>query len=104
MNGAVNFGQVSPFVPSSPVDVDAFNIGNAPLTIMPAPTFSGTNAAEFATVNPIAEWMRSDGRYAGRGGLVLHHRCDFDGGGFDASYAHRHHDGDLQRVQRTDGD
>ena len=53
VNGAVNFGQVSPFVPSSPVDVDAFNIGNAPLTIMPTPTFGGVNAAEFATVNPI---------------------------------------------------
>ena len=53
VNASVNFGQVSPFVPSSPTDVDVFNIGNAPLAIMPNPTFSGPNGAEFNTVNPI---------------------------------------------------
>ncbi len=49
LNATVDFGQVSPFVPSNPVDVDTFNIGNAPLTITSAPTFSGTNGAEFGT-------------------------------------------------------
>ncbi|MEO7043292.1 MAG: Ig-like domain repeat protein [Gemmatimonadaceae bacterium] len=49
LNGAVDFGQVSPFVPSNPVDVTVFNIGNASLSISPDPTFSGTNASEFAT-------------------------------------------------------
>jgi hypothetical protein len=53
LGGSIDFGQVSPFVPSNPTDVDAFNIGNAPLTISPAPTFSGTDGAEFATVDPI---------------------------------------------------
>jgi len=48
LNASVNFGQVSPFVPSNPVDVDVFNIGNLPLTLMPDPTFSGTNASEFS--------------------------------------------------------
>jgi sugar lactone lactonase YvrE len=51
LGAAVNFGQVSPFVPSNPVDVDVFNIGNAPLTVMPSPTFSGTNGSEFAVTN-----------------------------------------------------
>jgi hypothetical protein len=49
LSASVDFGQVSPFVPSNPVDVDTFNIGNAPLTITAAPTFGGTNAAEFGT-------------------------------------------------------
>ena len=49
LNANVNVGQVSPFVPSNPTDVDVFNIGNLPLTIKPDPTFSGTNGAEFST-------------------------------------------------------
>lgn len=49
LTATVNVGQVSPFVPSNPVDVDVFNIGNAPLTIMPDPTFSGTNGVDFST-------------------------------------------------------
>jgi Bacterial Ig-like domain (group 3) len=49
VNAAVNFGQVSPFVPSNPVDVNVFNIGNLPLSIKPDPTFSGAMAAEFST-------------------------------------------------------
>jgi hypothetical protein len=53
LNASVNFGQVSPFVPSSPTDVNVFNIGNAPLAISPSPTFGGVNAVEFATANPI---------------------------------------------------
>ena len=53
LNGALDFGQVSPFVPSNPVDVTVFNIGNAPLNISPDPTFSGTNATEFTTVAPV---------------------------------------------------
>lgn len=48
LNAAVDFGQVSPFVPSNPTDVDVFNIGNLPLVLMPDPTFSGTDAAEFS--------------------------------------------------------
>jgi hypothetical protein len=52
LNASVNLGQVSPFVPSNPIDVDAFNIGNLPLSISPAPTFSGTNGAEFSTTPP----------------------------------------------------
>ncbi|MGI4829988.1 MAG: Ig-like domain repeat protein [Janthinobacterium lividum] len=48
LNASVDFGQVSPFVPSNPVDVDVFNIGNLPLTIMPDPTFSGIDGAEFS--------------------------------------------------------
>ena len=53
LNASVNFGQVSPFVPSSPTDVDTFNIGNLPLTISTNPTFSGTNGTDFQTANPI---------------------------------------------------
>ncbi len=52
LNAAVDFGQVSPFVPSNPVDVNVVNIGNAPLTISPDPTFSGADAAEFTTTPP----------------------------------------------------
>ncbi|MDQ2740182.1 MAG: Ig-like domain repeat protein, partial [Actinomycetota bacterium] len=48
LNASVNFGQISPFVPSNPVDVDVFNIGNLPLSLSAAPTFSGANAAEFS--------------------------------------------------------
>jgi hypothetical protein len=48
LNASINFGQVSPFVPSNPVDVDVFNIGNLPLTLMSDPTFSGTNGTEFS--------------------------------------------------------
>ena len=40
LNASVDFGQVGPFAPSNPVDVDVFNIGNLPLTIMPDPTFT----------------------------------------------------------------
>ena len=53
LNAAINFGQVSPFVPSSPTDVDTFNIGNLPLTITAAPTFSGPQGTDFQTTNPI---------------------------------------------------
>jgi len=49
LNAAVDFGQVGVLSPSNPVDVDVFNIGNAPLTIMPDPTFSGADAADFST-------------------------------------------------------
>jgi hypothetical protein len=48
LNASVDFGQVGVLSPSNPVDVDVFNIGNAPLTIMPDPTFSGTDAADFS--------------------------------------------------------
>jgi sugar lactone lactonase YvrE len=48
LNASVDFGQVGPFAPSNPVDVDVFNIGNLPLTIMPDPTFTGTDAADFS--------------------------------------------------------
>ena len=48
LDASVDFGQVSPFVPSNPVDVDVFNIGNLPLTLMPDPTFSGTDGVEFS--------------------------------------------------------
>jgi hypothetical protein len=49
LNATVDFGQVSPFVPSNPFDVNVFNIGNLPLSIKPDPTFSGPMAAEFST-------------------------------------------------------
>jgi hypothetical protein len=49
LDASVDFGQVSPFVPSNPASVNVFNIGNAPLTLMPDPTFTGTNASEFTT-------------------------------------------------------
>ena len=49
LNASLGFGQVSPFVPSNPFDVDVFNIGNLPLTIQPDPTFSGPMGAEFTT-------------------------------------------------------
>ena len=49
LNATTDLGQVSPFVPSNPVDIDVFNIGNAPLTVTPDPTFSGTNGADFST-------------------------------------------------------
>ncbi len=52
LNATVDLGQVSPFVPSNPVDVNVYNIGNLPLTIMPDPTFSGTNGADFSTTLP----------------------------------------------------
>lgn len=48
LSAALDFGQVSPFVPSNPIDVNVFNIGNLPLTITPDPTFSGTNGVEFS--------------------------------------------------------
>jgi hypothetical protein len=53
LNASVDLGEVSPFVPSNPVDVDAFNIGNLPLFVMPDPTFAGTNAAEFSVMPAI---------------------------------------------------
>jgi Bacterial Ig-like domain (group 3) len=49
LGAALNFGQVSPFVPSNPFDVDVFNIGNLPLSIKPDPTFTGAMGAEFST-------------------------------------------------------
>jgi Bacterial Ig-like domain (group 3) len=48
LDATVDFGQVSPFVPSNPVDVNVFNIGNLPLAVTPDPTFSGTDGAEFS--------------------------------------------------------
>ncbi len=48
LDASVDFGQVSPFVPSNPVDVNVFNIGNLPLAIMPDPTFSGADGVEFS--------------------------------------------------------
>jgi hypothetical protein len=49
LNAAVDFGQVGVLSPSNPVDVNVFNIGNAPLTLSPDPTFSGADAADFST-------------------------------------------------------
>jgi hypothetical protein len=49
LNASVSLGIVSPFVPSNPVDVSVFNIGNLPLKVLPAPTFSGAMAVEFST-------------------------------------------------------
>jgi hypothetical protein len=54
LDASVHLGQVSEYVPSNPVDVDVFNIGNLPLALMPDPTFSGTNAADFS-VTPATE-------------------------------------------------
>ncbi len=49
LNGAlVNFGIVSQQTPSNPVDVNVYNIGNAPLSVTADPTFSGANAADYA--------------------------------------------------------
>ena len=48
LGASVDFGQVSPFVPSNPVDVSVFDIGNAPLTFTAAPTFGGTDGADFS--------------------------------------------------------
>ncbi len=57
LNGAlVNFGLVSQQTPSNPVDVNVYNIGNAPLSLTAAPTFAGANAADYAVqqdgINP----------------------------------------------------
>src|SRR5665213_2290146 len=49
LNGAlVNFGLVSQDTQSNPVDVNVYNIGNAPLAFTGAPTFSGANAADYS--------------------------------------------------------
>lgn len=49
LNGALaNFGIVSQQTSSNPVDVNVYNIGNAPLSVTASPTFSGTNATDYA--------------------------------------------------------
>ncbi len=49
-NANVNFGIVDTGTTSDPVDINVFNIGNAPLSFSSttAPVFSGTNAADYA--------------------------------------------------------
>jgi Bacterial Ig-like domain (group 3) len=49
LNGAlVNFGLVSQDTQSNPVDVNVYNIGNAPLAFTGAPTFSGANGTDYS--------------------------------------------------------
>jgi hypothetical protein len=49
LNGAfVNFGIVSQQTQSNPVDVNVYNIGNAPLALTAAPTFGGANATDYS--------------------------------------------------------
>jgi sugar lactone lactonase YvrE len=49
LNGALaNFGLVSQQTQSNPVDVNVYNIGNAPLAFTGAPTFSGANATDYS--------------------------------------------------------
>ncbi len=49
LSGAfVNFGIVSQQTASNPADVNVYNIGNAPLSLTAAPTFSGPNAADYS--------------------------------------------------------
>ena len=49
LSGAfVNFGIVSQQTQSNPVDVNVYNIGNAPLSLTGAPTFSGANGADYS--------------------------------------------------------
>jgi hypothetical protein len=49
LNGAlVNFGLVSQQTQSDPVDVNVYNIGNAPLAFTADPTFGGANAADYS--------------------------------------------------------
>lgn len=49
LSGAsVGFGTVSTQTTSNPADVDVYNIGNMPLSFTGNPTFSGTNAADYA--------------------------------------------------------
>jgi sugar lactone lactonase YvrE len=49
LSGAfVNFGLVSQETQSDPIDVDVYNIGNAPLAFTGAPTFAGTNGDDYA--------------------------------------------------------
>ena len=49
LNGAlVNFGLVSQQTQSNPIDVNVYNIGNAPLAFTGPPTFSGANAADYS--------------------------------------------------------
>jgi sugar lactone lactonase YvrE len=49
-NAAVNFGVVDTATTSDPVDVSVFNIGNEPLSFSATtePSFSGTNATDYA--------------------------------------------------------
>jgi sugar lactone lactonase YvrE len=48
LNGAlVNFGLVSQQTQDGPIDVNVYNIGNAPLAVTAPPTFAGTNAADY---------------------------------------------------------
>jgi len=50
LNAYANFGQVGPYVTTSPLDIDVFNIGNAPLSFTGAPTITSTDSSpgEFA--------------------------------------------------------
>jgi hypothetical protein len=49
LNGAlVNFGLVSQQTQSNPIDVNVYNIGNAPLALTGPPTFAGANAADYS--------------------------------------------------------
>ncbi|HLI76070.1 MAG TPA: Ig-like domain repeat protein [Acidobacteriaceae bacterium] len=49
LSGALaNFGIVSQQTPSNPLDVNVYNIGNAPLSLTAAPAFSGPNAADYS--------------------------------------------------------
>jgi sugar lactone lactonase YvrE len=49
LNGALaNFSIVSQETESDPIDVNVYNIGNAPLALTGAPTFSGANAGDYS--------------------------------------------------------
>jgi sugar lactone lactonase YvrE len=49
LNGAfVNFGIVSQFTQSDPIDVNVYNIGNAPLAFTGDPTFSGADPLDYS--------------------------------------------------------
>ena len=49
LNSALaNFGIVSQQTPSNPVDVNVYNIGNAPLAVTAAPVFTGPNATDYS--------------------------------------------------------
>ena len=44
----VNFGLVSQFTESDPIDVNVYNIGNEPLALTGAPTFGGTDPGDYS--------------------------------------------------------
>ncbi|HEX4154030.1 MAG TPA: hypothetical protein VHY48_00320 [Acidobacteriaceae bacterium] len=46
LNAYADFGQVGPYVPTSPMDIDVFNIGNQPLSLTAAPTITSTDDAD----------------------------------------------------------